>query len=260
MEIRKLAAEFLGTALLVIFAVGVATISFGFKAFGESPSAGIVATALAFGLTVLALAYTIGPISGCHVNPAVTMGFWTSGRMSLDEAISYWIAQFAGGIAGALVLWGMLETSPEYSRSQIGLGADGYGSHSLLHVDLGGAFLTEVVLTFLFVFVVLGATSRLGSPGFAGLAIGLALTVVHLLGIALTGTSVNPARSLGPALIVGHDALTQVWVFIVAPLVGGILAAAAYRFLFADEGTVEEADAAAAVQADRAVGPTSATP
>jgi aquaporin Z len=232
MDVRKLVAEFLGTALLVIFAVGVATLSFGFKVTGGSVSAGVVATALAFGLTVLALAYTIGPISGCHVNPAVTMGFLASGRMELEEAVGYWVAQFLGGIAGALVLWGVFSTSPVYSRSAVGLGTDGYGKNSMIGINAGGAFLAEVILTFLFVFVVLGATSRLGAPGFAGLAIGLSLTVVHLIGIPLTGTSVNPARSLGPALVVGHDALKQLWVFIVAPLVGGALAALVHRYLF----------------------------
>jgi aquaporin Z len=236
MDARKLVAEFLGTALLVIFAVGVATLSFGFRLYGSSISAGVVTTALAFGLVVLALAYTIGPICGAHVNPAVTMGFVASGRMSITEAGGYWLAQFAGGIVGALVLWGMFSTTRGYSRALQGLGTNGYGNNSLTHISLGGAFLVEIVLTFLFVLVVLGATSRLGTPAFAGLAIGLALTVVHLVGIPLTGTSVNPARSLGPALIVGHTALSQVWVFIVAPLVGGIIAALVYRYLFADAG------------------------
>ena len=242
MDKRKLFAEFLGTALLVIFAVGVATLSFGFGVTGSSTSAGVLATALAFGLTVLALAYTIGPISGCHVNPAVTMGFVVSGRMPLKEATGYWVAQFLGGIAGALVLWGLLSSSPSYHRSTTGLGADGWGSHSILHIGAGGAFGAEVVLTFLFVLVVLGATSRLGDPGFAGLAIGLSLTVVHLLGIPLTGTSVNPARSLGPAVALGHDALKQVWLFIVAPLLGGGVAAAVYRYLFAAAGAVDDAE------------------
>jgi aquaporin Z len=261
---RKLFAEFLGTGLLVIFAVGVATESFGFHPANIGTPQGVapevVATALAFGLVVLALVYTIGPISGCHINPAVTMGFLCSGRMSLGEAIGYWIAQFAGGIGGALALWGIFAGSPGYSRTGTGLGADGFNSHSMLDLSAGGAFAAEVVLTFLFVLVVLGATSRLGSPGFAGLAIGLSLTLVHLIGIPLTGTSVNPARSLGPAIVVGHDAIHQVWVFIVAPLVGGIAAACFYRFLFAGEQTAASAEAAAAVQADRAVGPTSATP
>jgi aquaporin Z len=260
MDIRKLSAEFLGTALLVIFAVGVATLSFGFKVTGDSLSSGVMATALAFGLTVLALAYTIGPISGCHINPAVTMGFLVSGRMKINEAVGYWVAQLLGGIAGALVLWGMFATSPIYSRATVGLGADGYGKQSIIGINLGGALLAEGILTFLFVLVVLGATSRLGSPGFAGLAIGLSLTVVHLIGIPLTGTSVNPARSLGPAIVVGHTALHQLWVFFVAPLVGGAVAAVVYRYLFAGEATTAEADAAAAVIADRDVGATSATP
>lgn len=260
MAARKFVAELLGTALLVVFAVGVATETFGFKVVGTSRSAGVVTTALAFGLVLLALVYSLGAISGCHVNPAVTLGFVTSGRMSVGEAMQYWIAQFLGGIGGALLLWLMFSSSDRYDRKTTGLGADGYGSSSMLGINAGGAFLAEVVLTALFVFVVLAATSRLGSPGFAGLAIGLALTVVHLIGIPLTGTSVNPARSLGPALIVGGDALHQIWLFIVAPLVGGIIAALIYRYLFAAEGTVEAADATAAVEADRSLGPTSATP
>jgi len=236
LEHRKLVAEALGTALLVIVGVGVATLSFGFKLTGSSMSAGVVTTALAFGFVLLALAYTLGPISGCHVNPAVTLGFVVSGRMSLGEAVGYWVAQFAGGIFGALVLWGIVSGAPGYSRSGVGLGADGWGPKaSMIGLGGGGAFATEVVLTFVFVLVVLVATSRAGSPGFAGLAIGLALGVVHLIGIPLTGTSVNPARSLGPAVIVGGQALSQVWLFIVAPLVGGAAAALLYRYLIPTE-------------------------
>ncbi len=231
-EHRKLVAEAVGTALLVIVGVGVATLSFGFKLTGGSVSAGVVATALAFGLVLLALAYTFGPISGAHVNPAVTLGFVVSGRMSLGEAVGYWVSQFVGGIVGALVLWGIVSGAPGYTRSGVGLGTDGWGHKaSMIGIGAGGAFAAEVVLTFIFVLVVLVATSRVGSPGFAGLAIGLALSVVHLIGIPLTGTSVNPARSLGPALIVGHQALSQVWLFIVAPLVGGAIAALLYRYL-----------------------------
>lgn len=181
------------------------------------------------------MAYTFGPVSGCHVNPAVTMGFVVSGRMALSEAIGFWIAQFAGGIAGALVLWGVFSGSPDYSRSRTGLGADGWGKLSMVHLNLGAAFAVEVILTLLFVFVVLTVTSKIGAPGFAGLVIGLTLTVVHLVGIPLTGTSVNPARSLGPALVVGGTALDQVWLFIVAPLIGGILAAELFRFVTAAE-------------------------
>jgi aquaporin Z len=232
LDIRKLVAETVGTALLVIFGVGTATVMFGFGADGSSYASGVVTTALAFGLVLLALAYTFGPISGCHVNPAVTMGFLASGRMSWPEAIGYWVSQFVGGIVGALILWGILSGSPTYSRHTTGLGADGFGKQSHIGLNAAGAFGAEVVLTFLFVLVVLGVTSKVGAPGFAGLAIGLALATVHLMGIALTGTSVNPARSLGPALVVGGTALSQVWLFIVAPLVGGIVAALAYRYFF----------------------------
>jgi aquaporin Z len=258
--VRKLVAESVGTALLVIFAVGTATLSFGFKLTGSSTSAGVVTTALAFGLVLLALAYTLGPISGCHVNPAVTLGFLLSGRMAVQEAVGYWVAQFVGGIVGALVLWGVLSGSPSYSRSGTGLGADGFGHASMVGLNATSAFAAEVVLTFLFVLVVLGATSRLGSPGFAGLAIGLALTTVHLVGIPLTGTSVNPARSLGPALIVGHLALSQVWLFLTAPLVGGAIAALFYRYLFTTESHGEAPVESAEVLADRQVGRTSGTP
>jgi aquaporin Z len=235
--IRKFAVEFLGTAILVFLAVGVATLMFGFKLAGFSVAAGVVATALAFGLTLLALVYMIGPISGCHVNPAVTIGAMLAGRISLTEAIGYWIAQFAGGIVGALVLWGTFSTSPLYSRTKTGLGTDGYGSNSMIHIGAGGAFAFEAILTAIFVFVVLRVTSETANAATAAIAIGLTLTVVHLVGIPITGTSVNPARSLGPALIVGGTALSQVWLFIVAPLVGGVIAAGLHQMLYRGERT-----------------------
>ena len=147
---------------------------------------------------LLALAYTLGPICGAHVNPAVTLGFVASGRMHISEAVGYWVAQFVGAIIGALVLYGIVSGSPTYSKATVGLGADGWGKASMLGIGVGSAFATEVVLTFLFVLIVLIVTSRIASAGFAGLAIGLALTTVHLVGIPLTGTSVNPARSLAP--------------------------------------------------------------
>jgi aquaporin Z len=236
-DIRKLAAELIGTAILVVIAVGVATESFGFKLFGGklalhgglggtgSIAAGVVATALAFGLVLVALVYAIGPISGCHVNPAVTLGFIAAGRMKLAEGVAYIVAQVIGAIAGAYLLYWMFTTTPHYSKSKQGLGTDGFGKQSLLHISQGGAFLVEVVLTMIFVLVVLFATHKAAIQGAAGVAIGFGLVVVHLIGIPLTGTSVNPARSLGPALVVGGTALSQVWVFLVAPLVGGILAA-----------------------------------
>ncbi len=229
---RKLIAECVGTALLVFFAVGVATLSFGFGATGTSFSAGVIATALAFGLSLLGLVYAIGPISGCHVNPAVTIGVLVAGRMNLLDAIGYWCAQVLGGIAGALLLWGMFSTSPRYSRTVTGLGTDGWGSASHIHIGAGGAFLAEVVLTALFVFVILRVTATGANGAIAGVVIGLTLTLVHLIGIPITGTSVNPARSLGPALIVGGSALSEVWLFLLAPLVGGVLAAGLDRVLF----------------------------
>jgi aquaporin Z len=222
---KKLAAEFVGTAILVIIAVGTATETFGFKLFGGSIAAGVAATALAFGLVLIALVYAIGPISGCHINPAVTMGFLVAGRMKIAEGIAYMVAQVAGAIVGALILWQMVAQIPGYSRSVQGLGTDGWGKYSITNISMGGAFLVEVVITFVFVSVVLFATHKAAIQGAAGVAIGMALVVVHLVGIPLTGTSVNPARSIGPALIVGGHALSQLWLFIVAPLVGGIVAA-----------------------------------
>jgi len=230
-DAKKLAAEFIGTAVLVIIAVGTATENFGFKLFGGSTAAGVVTTALAFGLVLIALVYAIGPISGCHVNPAVTLGFIASGRMKLGEGIAYMVAQVAGAIGGALVLWGIFSGVPGYSRSVQGLGTDGYGAYSLTHLGQSSAFITEVVLTFVFVTVVLFATHSAAIKGAAGLAIGMALVVVHLVGIPLTGTSVNPARSFGPALIVGGHSMSQVWLFIVAPFVGAIVAAAVHHVI-----------------------------
>jgi aquaporin Z len=242
--IKKLLAEFVGTLVLVVIAVGVATESFGFKLHGLSYSAGVVATAFAFGLVLVALVYAIGPISGCHINPAVTMGFLSTGRMKLVEGVSYMVAQVAGGIAGAYLLYWMFTTSAIYHKSVQGLGTDGYGNASDLHVSQGGAFLIEVVLTTVFVLVVLFATHKAAIQGAAGVAIGFALVMVHLIGIPLTGTSVNPARSLGPALVVGGTALSQVWLFIIAPLVGGIVAAIIHMVI-ADRSQEELVEAAA---------------
>ena len=232
MRQQKMIAEFLGTALLVFIAVGVATVSFGFGIAGGSKSAGVIATALAFGLVLLILCYAIGPISGCHINPAVTIGFLVARRIDLREAIDYWVAQVLGGIVGALVLWGIASSAKGYSRSANGLGADGFGKQSMVGLDSAGAIGAEIILTAVFVFAVLAATRGDTSPAVAGVVIGLALTTVHLLGIPLTGTSVNPARSIGPAIIVAGPALSQLWVFIVAPLIGGVLAALLHEFLF----------------------------
>jgi aquaporin Z len=232
MNPRSLFAELLGTALLVFFAVGTATLTFGFKITGTSISAGVLATALAFGLVLLALVYAIGPISGCHINPAVTMGFLVARRISVADAVGYWIAQVIGGIAGAAALFGVVHETPHYSTTAIGLGTDGYGTHSIVGLNGTGAFIVEIILTFIFVFTILAVTRRASNATVAGLVIGLSLTLVHIIGIPLDGTSVNPARSLGPALFVGGAALSQLWVFIVAPLIGGIVAAIVYLGLY----------------------------
>jgi aquaporin Z len=222
---RKYAAEFLGTILLVFFGAGVATLVLGFQLFGSSLAAGIVAVALAFGLIYAALVYVVGPISGGHVNPAVTFGALLSGRIGIVEAVGYWVAQLAGGLVGALLLFWVVRASPYYSKSRIGLGANEYGASSILHVGAGGAFLVEVILTTAFVLVVLSLTREDASTAVSGMGIGVALALANLIGIPFDGASVNPARSFGPAVVVGGAALSQLWVFLLAPLVGAIFAA-----------------------------------
>lgn len=216
---RSLAAEFVGTALLVLVGVGSAVA--GLKTGGP------VEVALAFGLVMLALAYALGPISGCHINPAVTLGVLLSRGMTAAEAGAYWVAQVAGGIAGAALLQALTSGFGGVHDQTGSLGANNWGST----ISMGGAFLLEVLLTFVFVAVVLLVTGRAATPGFAGLAIGLTLGAVHLVGVPLDGTSVNPARSLGPALFAGGTALAHVWLFLLAPLVGGGIAAAVVRLL-----------------------------
>jgi aquaporin Z len=237
---RSLAAEFVGTALLVFLAVGTAVA--GIDTMGR------LGVAFAFGLVVLALAYAIGPISGCHVNPAVTLGVLLAKGMTATEAAYYWVAQFAGAIAGAALLKLMTSGFGGVTDETGNLGSNDWGAT----ITGPGAFVLEVVLTFVFVGVILLVTGRSATPGFAGLAIGLTLTAVHLVGIPLDGTSVNPARSLGPALFAGGDALAHVWLFILAPLIGAALAYAAVRSLstpLVTEEAVREAEAA--VDVDR---------
>jgi aquaporin Z len=214
---RSVAAEFFGTALLVIIAVG--------SAVAGIDTIGPFGVAFAFGLTLLALAYALGPVSGCHINPAVTLGVLLSRGMTTTEAAFYWVAQFAGGIAGAAVLQLLTSGFGDVTDQTGTLGSNNYGTT----ISLGGAFVLETLLTFVFVAVILLVTGKSATPGFAGLAIGLTLTAVHLVGIPLTGTSVNPARSLGPALFAGGESLAHVWLFIVAPLVGAAIAYAAVR-------------------------------
>ena len=219
---RKLTAEFVGTFLLVFLAVGAAV--FGIAAHvgveGAGPGNGVVGVALAFGLVVLMLAYAFGPVSGTHVNPAVTLAMILTKRQEPKEGGLYMVAQFAGAILGGAVLK-LFVSSFGVTDYTGGLGTNSYDNGS---INMGGAFVLEVLLTAAFVLVILLVTELVAAPGFAGLAIGLALTAVHLVGIPLDGTSVNPARSFGPALFAGGEALGQVWLFILAPLVGAVVA------------------------------------
>ena len=201
---------------------------------------GNLGIAFAFGLSLLAMAYAIGPISGCHINPAVTAGLLLSKRMRMDEAIRYWIAQVLGAGLAALVLFIVIKArTGGYDLTEKGFGANGYGDHSPSGFPLGAALLVEIVLTFFLVFTVLAATDRIANAAFAGIPIGLVLTLIHLVGIPVTNTSVNPARSIGPAVFVGDWALTQLWLFIVAPLIGAVLASVVHSFLFTGAAPVE---------------------
>ncbi|MGZ4537625.1 MAG: MIP/aquaporin family protein [Blastococcus sp.] len=229
---RSLFAEFLGTALLVFLGVG--------SAVAGIDRLGPVGVALAFGLTLLALAYAAGPVSGCHINPAVTLGVLLSRGMTTAEAAYYWIAQLAGGIVGAAVLKLLVSGFGKVKDQTGALGTNNWGPT----ISMGGAFVLEVLLTFVLVAVVLLVTGRAAAPGFAGLAIGLTLSALHLVGVPLDGTSVNPARSFGPALFEGGDALAHVWLFFVAPLLGAAVAAAVVQVVRApvltEEATREE--------------------
>ena len=214
---RKLVAEFLGTFILVVGAVGTAVVGIN--------SEGRLAVAIAFGLVLSFSVYAFGPVSGCNLNPAVTLALWLRGILTREEAFGYWIAQFLGAFVGAAVL--KLMVSAFDVKDETGaLGTNNYGTT----INLGGALFVEAMLTTIFVLVILLVTDRVANAALAGIAIGGALTLVHLVGIPLTGTGVNPARSLGPALWEGGDALKHVWVFIVAPLVGGTIAAFVYQF------------------------------
>lgn len=215
-SIKKYIAEFIGTFVLVVFACGTAAV-LGCKT--NVFDAAYALTALAFGLVIVAMAYSIGNISGCHINPAVSIAMLVSKKLSIKDFIGYVVAQFAGAIAGAAVLKALIDP-------KLGLGANG-----LFEGDVVKSLIIEVILTFVFVLAILGVTSKVENGTIAGLVIGGTLTLVHIFGIYFTGTSVNPARSFGPALFVGGDALSNVWVFIVAPLVGGVLAALVYSFL-----------------------------
>jgi len=224
--IKKLVAEFVGTAWLVLGGCGAAVLAAAFPQTGI----GFVGVALAFGLTVVTMAYAIGHISGCHLNPAVSVGLWAGGRFKTADLPGYIIAQVLGAIAGAGVLYLIASGKAGFTLVD-GFASNGYGAHSPGGYELPAALACEVVMTFAFLFVIMGVTHGDAPKGFAPLAIGLCLTLIHLISIPVTNTSVNPARSTGPALFVGGWALQQLWLFWVAPLIGGALGGFAYRWL-----------------------------
>jgi aquaporin Z len=227
---RRLAAEFIGTLWLVLGGCGSAVLAAAFPSLGI----GFVGVALAFGLTVLTMAYAIGHVSGCHLNPAVSVGLCVGGRFPGKDLIPYIVAQVAGGIAGAAILYGIASGHAGFDVSA-GFASNGYGDHSPGSYSLGACLLTEIVMTFGFLFVIMGSTHGNAPKGFAPLAIGLCLTLIHLISIPVTNTSVNPARSTGPALFVGGWALSQLWLFWLAPIVGGALGGAVYRWVSGDQ-------------------------
>jgi aquaporin Z len=241
---RRIAAEFIGTFWLVLGGCGSAVISAGFPQLGI----GLLGVALAFGLTVLTMAYAIGHISGCHLNPAVSIGLWASKRFPARDLAPYIVAQVIGAIVAAGVLLVIASGKPGFDL-QAGFAANGYADHSPGGYSLLAGLVTEVVLTFMFLMIILGATDGRAPKGFAPIAIGLGLTLIHLIGIPVTNLSVNPARSTGPAVFVGGWALAQLWLFWVAPILGALVAGYAYRWLGvgAEEPVVGEAESSTAV-------------
>ena len=226
MDLRKLTAEAIGTFWLTFGGCGSAVIAATFPQVGI----GLLGVAFAFGLTLLTMAYAIGHVSGCHLNPAVTVGLAAGGRFPANQIGQYIVAQVIGAIIGATLLYLIASGSPGFDVAK-GFAANGYGEHSPGHYGLLSCFLTEVVMTMMFLFIIMGSTHGKAPAGFAPIAIGLGLTLIHLISIPVTNTSVNPARSIGPALFVGGWAISQLWLFIVAPLTGGILGGVVYRWV-----------------------------
>ncbi len=224
---KRLFAEFIGTFWLVLGGCGSAVFAAAFPELGI----GFVGVALAFGLTVLTMAYSIGHISGCHLNPAVTVGLWAGKRFPAADILPYIVAQVIGAIVAAALVWCIASGKPGFTLAPNGLAVNGYGDMSPGGYSFHAAFVTEVVMTFGFLIVILGSTDTRSPSGFAPIAIGLALTLIHLISIPITNTSVNPARSTGPALFVGGAALHQLWLFWVAPILGGLIGGVIYRVM-----------------------------
>ena len=229
---KKYLAEALGTFALVLFGCGAATIASVTESGPEG--IGILGIALAFGFSVLAMVYTIGPISGCHINPAISIAMLAAGKLSAKDTVGYVISQCIGAIAAAGLLYVLATGSAGFSMPEWGLGANGWGPGYLGEYDMKSALIAEFAFTFLFLMVIFGATAKNASPMMAGLAIGISLTLIHMVAIPITGTSVNPARSLGPALFAGGMALQQLWLFIVAPIAGGLCAALVRKIFLED--------------------------
>lgn len=221
--LTKYAAELIGTFVLVFIGTSSVVI--------EGHAIGYLGIALAFGLSVLIMVYAFGPISGCHINPAITIAMLVAGKINIKDTIGYIIAQVLGAIIASALLLFIVKGMPGYNIATNGLAQNGYGDLSPGKFSMLSGLITEIVLTFIFLIVVFGATAKNAAPGFAGLAIGLTLVALHMVGIAVTGLSVNPARSIGPALFVGGEALSQLWLFIVAPIAGGILAAIVWKMM-----------------------------
>jgi aquaporin Z len=226
MKAKQLGAEFIGTFWLVLGGCGSAVLAAAFPNVGI----GLLGVALAFGLTVLTMAFAVGHISGCHLNPAVSIGLWAGGRFPARDLVPYIVVQVLGGVAGAVVLYLIASGKAGFDLSA-GFASNGYGAHSPGGYSLGAAFLCEVVMTCMFLLVIHGATDRRAPQGLAPVAIGLCLTLIHLISIPVTNTSVNPARSTGVALLVGGWAIGQLWLFWVAPIIGGLMGGAVYRWL-----------------------------
>ena len=225
---KKYIAELIGTMVLVLFGCGSAAIA--------GSTLGTLGIALAFGLSIVAMAYVIGDISGCHINPAVSIGMWIDGRMDAKDLVMYIIFQCIGAIIGIALLAAIINSAPSLGGyAATGLGQNGFGPASSVGLGVVGAIIVEIILTFVFVFTVLGVTKKAENGAVAGIVIGLTLAFVHIMGIPLTGTSVNPARSLAPALFLGGQALQQVWVFILAPIVGAVIAGFLYKGLTTED-------------------------
>ena len=230
---KKYLAECIGTFTLVFFGCGTAVVCGGLTGGTDAGFLGVAAIALAFGLAIVASAYAIGSVSGCHVNPAVSLAMLLTKKLGVKDFVGYVLAQVVGAFIGAFLLKFVMASSSSLAEVANSLGQNGFGDSSALGLSLVGALVVEVILTFVFVLTILGVTSSEKTSALAGIVIGLTLTFVHIIGIPLTGTSVNPARSLAPAVLLGGEALAQVWVFIVAPLVGAALAALVYKTLVA---------------------------